>query len=124
MSKKRQTLVKFFQELEMQTQLYHWMTTSYPRHVASDKLFHGIIESADKFMECYLGRYGRSAIKEEHLIIKQMNDKEFSTYLVQVREYLQITLPTMIASTDSDLFNIRDDIVATINQVLYLFSLN
>jgi hypothetical protein len=39
--------------------VFHWRTTSYPRHVASDAFVTQFDTLVDRFMEVYIGRYGR-----------------------------------------------------------------
>jgi hypothetical protein len=59
-------IIKFFLDLQVQLKLYHWQTTSYSRHIATDKLYEKITDLSDKFIEVYFGKYGRQkAMKED-----------------------------------------------------------
>lgn len=118
-------IVRMLQEIEVNIQLYHWLTQSYSRHVASDKLYKDLLSSVDKFMEVYMGKYGRPVMMsgEQTLSVKKMTDSEFVTYLKGCVIYFQSQLPNLIGKADTDLLNIRDEIVGEINQALYLCTL-
>jgi hypothetical protein len=118
--------VKFFFELSNNTKLYHWMTKSYARHKASDKLFEEIQEHSDKFMEVYMGRYGRPSFahtQHSKLQLKLCNDKSIIEYYKFCKSHLEGPFATDLKPIDTDLFNIRDELLGAINQVLYLFTL-
>ena len=115
-------LTKIFFTLKLVNKLYHWNTTSYPRHVASDR-FDGVLESIiDKFMEVFIGRYKiKPMIHKISIEDVLMTDKGIESAYKQTRDMLsqmQNTIP------DSDLLNIRDELVGEINKNLYLFTLN
>jgi glutaredoxin 2 len=118
--------VKFFFELSNNTKLYHWMTTSFARHKASDKLFDSIIDLSDKFMETYMGRYGRPSTINDRtakLNVKTYTDKSIIEYYNSCKAYLESSFAKQLKPTDTDLLNIRDELLGSINQVLYLFTL-
>lgn len=117
-------IFKFFLDLEMNIQLYHWLTLSYPKHIASDKLFENLLKKIDKFIEVYIGRYGRPQVTQDNIIVKKMTDEEFILYLKKAIDFLYKQLPKFFASTDTDLITIRDDMIIHINQALYLFTLH
>jgi hypothetical protein len=115
-------ITKIFFTLKFINKLYHWNTTSYPRHIASDR-FDDVLESLmDKFMEVFIGRYQtKPSIHKLQIEDAFLNDKGIETAYKQVRDILsemQKNIP------DSDLLNIRDELVGEINKNLYLFTLN
>lgn len=120
---KKDTVFKFFQDMELNTQMYHWLTESFARHMCSDKLYKNILESTDKFIEVYIGRYGRPKFTQDTIIIKKMTDDEFVLYLKKSVDFLENKIITFFKATDTDLLTIRDELIAQINQALYLFTL-
>jgi hypothetical protein len=115
-------LTRVFFTMKLVNKLYHWNTTSYPRHIASDR-FDDVLESLmDKFMEVFIGRYQiKPMIHKISIEDVYVSDKGIETAYKQVREVLsemQKNIP------DSDLLNIRDELVSEINKNLYLFTLN
>lgn len=121
-------LISFFFQLSNQVKLYHWQTRSYARHTASDKLHAEIAETSDKFMEVYAGKYGRTALKLTDAVasvkVYNLTDAQMTAYLSKVGEFLSKELPGLIDSAkDTDLLNLRDELLGIINQSLYLFGL-
>ena len=104
--------------------LYHWKTTSYAQHVATDELYLKLNKHIDKFMEVYLGKE-ESRIKKmrKHLTLthpKTIEDMKIKLY--GYRDYLVDMNKVLDPNKDTDLLNVRDEILADINQVLYLFT--
>lgn len=116
----------FFLALGNNVKLYHWMTTSFARHTASDKLFDAILEHSDKFVEVYIGRYGRPRLSKKDLSpsLHFLTDNTIVAYLDSVLAYLNKGLMDYISEKDTDLVNIRDEIIAEVNQAKYLFTLH
>ena len=118
--------VLFFFDLTNNIKLYHWTTTSFSRHKGSDELFDSIVDLSDKFMEIYMGKYGRPkiALREQHkLSLKQLTDHTAIEYIKSAIKVLKDELSKHLKDTDVDLLNIRDEILAKLNQTLYLFTL-
>jgi hypothetical protein len=53
-----------------------------------------------------------------------MSDADALFFVDECITYLNNKLPTLIQSTDSDLLNIRDEMIALLNRSKYLFVLN
>ncbi len=117
-------LIEFFFQLSNVIKLYHWKTDSYARHKASDNLFGKIIDISDKFMEVYFGKYGKGSIKSITYTSELLDDKQIIDYLNLCITLLNdLVKNKVIKSTDTDLLNLRDELLAEINQTLYLFTL-
>jgi len=114
-------IIGVFFKFQHSVKLFHWMTTSYPKHIASDKLLTNLLDLIDKFVEIYIGKYGRINVSFK-LEIKTLNDTDIISELEKMRMYLTDKLP--ISNKDTDLLNIRDEMIGEINQTLYLMSLN
>ncbi len=115
-------LTKVFFTLKIVNKLYHWNTLSYPRHMASDR-FDGILEGiVDKFMEVFIGKYQiKPMIHKLSIEDSFINDKGIESAYKQARDILSQMQNSI---SDTDLLNIRDELVGEINKNLYLFSLN
>ena len=121
-------LLKNLLAFQIQVRVYHWNTRSYARHIASGKLYEDLDKLIDKFIETLQARMGKlQRIEYDHLTIDvfALDDKEMtevlSSFLVFLEEKIDSFLLKM--GSCSDLKNIRDDMVAKINQTRYLFSL-
>ena len=117
-------IVNLMLTLRNQVKIYHWETMQYSRHKSTDKLVDSLDESIDKFMEVYFGKYGRLNLNQRNGTIRLRNysDEEGPELLKQAVEWLSTRLPKLLSSKDTDLLNIRDEIIADLNQTLYLFT--
>jgi hypothetical protein len=117
--------IQFFLHLKDQIKLYHWQTKVYSRHIATDKALVELDKTIDSFVEIYIAKYGRPRMSSTNSTIRLQNLTEAgATRLIQSSiKYLQSQLTKRLKSTDTDLINIRDEIIAELNQLLYLFTL-
>jgi hypothetical protein len=114
-------LVNFFFTLELNLKIYHWNTTSYPRHKASDELGGKILELTDKFVEIFIGRYkvkpNIERVKIENIFTTDNGNVDLLNQSILFLEDLNTIIK------DSDLLNIRDELLGEINKTLYLYRL-
>lgn len=117
--------IRFFLHLRDQIKLYHWQTRVYARHIATDKILEVLEKSIDSYVEIYIGKYGRPKVNGKNAVISLQNLSEAgaSRMIVAAVKYLQGPLTKTLNESDTDLMNIRDEIVADLNQLLYLFTL-
>jgi hypothetical protein len=114
-------IVKIYFTLQLLTKLYHWNTTSYSRHKASDDFLGSFITKVDRFTEIYIGRYKvKPIVSNLKLEDNFINDDGIVQLFEQFREFLN---DLNNYGLGSDLLNIRDEILADVNQALYLFRL-
>jgi hypothetical protein len=103
--------------------LYHWKTRSFARHKASDECGTKLAVLLDRFVEAYLGRYGHQSIAAHGaypLRLRVLNDKQMTHAVWKFRA----SLGALKLEADSELANIRDEMVAEVDQCLYLFELD
>ncbi len=104
--------------------VYHWQTNSYARHKASDAFIAKMIIIMDRLVETYQGRYGRIKLgnKAKTIELDNISDEDMVKYLKTIRTYMVEIVPLEFdEKEDTDLFNIRDELLETIDQTLYLF---
>lgn len=104
--------------------LYHWKTTSFSTHKATDELHSELNEQIDKFVEVMLGKRemgGRAKLLNVHLIKLSVysNNEAFKKQIEAYKDFLI----SLNESLGSDLLAIRDEILAAFNKFLYLLSL-
>ena len=104
--------------------IYHFQTPSYARHKASDKLFATLTDKIDQFMEVLQGSWRVRIKLEPGISMPLMNttDGNITTILEEFSSWLIQDLPKMLRPQDSDLMNIRDEILSSVSQTLYLFT--
>lgn len=126
----QQEITKNFLELLIAIKLYHWKTHSYAVHKATDDLYGELNSNIDKFVEVLLGKTSirTNLVKQKTM---QLVDLTSKTQLIQLvknfKEYLVgLSNNKFIQQTmaNTDLLNIRDELLANLNQFLYLLTLN
>ena len=118
-----ESLVCFFLRIKAQLEILHWQTTSYARHMAYGRIYDALQELVDGFIEAYQGKYGRLSI-EEAVIIRNIEDEELDSFIDDTITALNSEIPSMLDENDTNLLNIRDEILDQFNILKYLLSLN
>lgn len=106
----------------MQIHVYHWLTTSYAQHQALGGLYDGIHDLTDNFMEVYMGKYGRNVGSSAGSVINY-NTSNINETIAAFEAFL-ISLNGEVQPTDTDLLNIRDEMLALVHKTQYLLTLN
>lgn len=118
---KYSSIIQHFMEIINTIKLYHWKTYSFPEHKSTDELYESLSGHIDKFVEVMLGRYGGRINKKEFSFkCKNSSESEFKRYIDNTLFYLATFNQTF--KNDSDLLNIRDEMVADLNQFKYLLT--
>lgn len=119
-------IVKTFIEMLNLVKLYHWKTHSYAEHKATDELYKRLNTNIDRFIEVLLGK-DQSRINLVSLridLIETSSTKDIKHKIHEYRDFLVDLTRLFDARKDSDLLNIRDEILGDLNQFLYLLSFN
>jgi hypothetical protein len=105
--------------------LYHWQTHSFAQHKATDDLLDSLDKAIDEYVEVYMGRYGRPKMGSRNNTYKLQNltEKSMIKFLKECIYYLEGPLVKKLKPTDTDLVNLRDEMLGDLNQVMYLFTL-
>jgi len=117
-------MLNIFFHMNLNIKLYHWQTKSYARHKGSDALWDELNELADKFVEVYLGKYDTLDFKDDYISVKNITDDMIVEVLNNYINYLKKDISKILKSSDTDLLNIRDEMLEVLNKTLYLFTLN
>lgn len=116
-------MVLTFNSLIVNLTLYHWETKSYARHVASGDLVNKLRVNMDKYIEVFIGTYGKQMMsKPSTITVRHLDDgKEIIDVLSSyANEFRKIA----VAQKNPDLQNIAAEVLADINQTIYLFMFN
>jgi len=116
-----------FLKMLMMVKLFHWKTTSYATHKATDELYTKLNANIDTFIEILLGKSGSriNLMSNKQIKLVDLSNQEafkreieaFKGYLVSLNDN-----KAMQTMTNTDLFNIRDTILGDLNQLLYLLT--
>lgn len=118
--------VNFFFTMREQIKLYHWQTESFARHNATDKVIDALDESIDKYVEVYMGKYGRPKLnaRTNTVHVQNLSEKTVVRVIRAYIHFLETDLTKKLGARDTDLMNIRDEMLAELNQLMYLFTLH
>lgn len=119
-------LVKTFFEILHSIKLYHWKTKSYAQHEATDELHEKLSSQVDRFVEVLIGKTSsRIYMVEKKMRLYDFDTKtEFKDKIFEFRQFLIDLNDIFYKKKDSDLLTIRDDMLETVNQFLYLLTLS
>lgn len=123
----QQEITVFFLEKLLMIKLYHWKTTSYAEHKATDDLYAKLNSNIDTFIEILLGKTETrtSFPRNSSIPLMDVGGKEalrreidlFKTYLIDLNDH-----PALKSMANTDLYNLRDTILGDLNQFLYLLT--
>jgi hypothetical protein len=123
-----QNIVTMFLQMLNTVKLYHWKTISYAQHKATDKLYSGLNDSIDTFVEIMLGKNGGSRVNltgTKSIPLMDYTDViDFKKEVERYKDFL-IGMSNDVAlnlSVNSDLMNTRDEILGQLNQFTYLLT--
>ena len=115
-----------FFSIRDQLKIYHFQTLSYARHKSSDGLVDKLTDKLDTFLESMQGaRNIRLKLPSDNVInLEDQTDNSILEILQKFKTWLTHSngLPKYLNPQDTDLFNMRDDILGHVNQTLYLFT--
>ena len=109
--------------LQNQLKVFHWQTQkkvgSYAQHVAFGTAYDELGEKIDDFIEIYQGKKGVLLGKNGFVIkLKNLSDNPESVIDSYV-SYLTENIPQALEESDTDLLNLRDEMLAILNQTKY-----
>jgi len=115
-------IVIFLMGFQQKIRALHWQTTSYPRHKAYGKTYEDLDDLIDNFAEVSMGKYGRVKFNNATIVINDIGEDSLNDLLNNAIERLN-AVTGELSQTDTDLLNIRDEMLQAINQLKYLLTL-
>ena len=118
--------VNFFFNMREQIKLYHWQTHSFAQHKATDELLDNLDKTIDEYVETYMGKYGRPRVgtRNHSIRLHNMNQTSILRFIKDCAKHLEGALVKGLKSNDTDLINLRDEMLGDLHKVLYLFTLS
>jgi hypothetical protein len=123
-----QNMVTMFLQMLNTVKLYHWKTSSYAQHKATDKLYSNINESIDTFVEIMLGKNGGSRVNLTGTKqIPLLDYTDVTDFKKEIERYKMFLVgmdndSTLTLNVNTDLMNVRDEILGQLNQFTYLLT--
>jgi hypothetical protein len=116
--------VNFLLGLQTQMKINHWQTKGYARHNAFGGFYDSLSDLIDTFIESAMGKYGRFTLDEETKTIQLSNLSELDMkgVISTVRDAF-VQMGEQLDPSDTDLLNIRDEMLGELNKLSYLLTL-
>jgi DNA-binding ferritin-like protein len=123
----QQRIVTMFLQMLNTVKLYHWKTSSYAQHKATDELYGNLNTNIDTFVEVMLGKTGGRVNLTFVKTLPLLDYTNVADFKREVSKYKQFLIDmnkdtTLNITNNSDLLNIRDEILANLNQFTYLLT--
>jgi len=120
----KEQLVTMMLQIQNQVKILHWQTFSEARHVAYGNYYDSLAGNIDEFIEVMMGKYGRFEFTQEGTNLQLFNLKtlEINSFLDTVTEFLINMTDQLDARKDTDLLNIRDEMLSDTNKLKYLLT--
>lgn len=110
--------------LQNQMRVFHWQTQhkvgSFAQHSAFGTAYEDLDAHIDDFIEIYQGKKGAIMASNGafHLELHNLNDNP-EEFIDEYIQYLVEYVPQGLEESDTDLLNIRDEMLGILNQTKY-----
>ena len=123
----QQKIVTMFLQMLNTIKLYHWKTLSYAQHKATDELYTNLNLNIDTFVEIMLGKTGTRVNLTGQKTLPLLDYTNVNDFTKEVNKYKQFLIDMnkdagLNITTNSDLLNVRDEILGNLNQFTYLLT--
>lgn len=120
---KEELILKLVQ-IQLQWRFLHWQTFGDAKHKTYGLLYEGLDGLIDEFTETMMGKYGRPDFDPEFSIMFQdIKSLSIQTFMDGITEFLVEFSNQLDSRYDTDLLNLRDEMLGLINKSKYLLTL-
>ena len=118
------TKVNLFLGIHAQLKVLHWQTKGYSRHNSFAQTRDELEELMDSFIEEAMGKYGRFSLDDETKNIELFNLTDLKpTEMVETICQSFIGFTNELDPVDTNLLNIRDEMLGLFQKLKYLLTL-
>jgi hypothetical protein len=111
-------------QIQLQFKFLHWQTMGDAKHKAYGKIYDSLGDHIDKFVEIMMGKMGRVEFEPEFsLMFQDIKSLSIQNFLDGITEFLVSMSDQLDSRYDTDLLNIRDEILGDTNQLKYKLTL-
>jgi hypothetical protein len=111
-------------QIQTQFKFLHWQTFGDAKHKSYGEIYDSLGDNIDKFVETMMGKQGRVEFEPEFSIMFQdIKNLSVQNFLDGITEFLVGMTEQLDKRYDTDLLNIRDEMLGDINQLKYRLTL-
>ena len=120
---KEELILKLVQ-IQVQFKFMHWQTTGDAKHRAYGDIYDTLGDLIDNFTESMMGKYGRPEFESEFaLMFQDLKSLSLQNFMDGITDFLVSFSEMLDPKYDTDLLNLRDEMLAAINKLKYLLTL-
>ena len=120
----KEELIKMLVQMQLQWKFLHWQTFGDAKHRLYGEIYDGLGGLIDEFTETMMGKYGRPEFDAEFgLMFQDISALNIQEFLDGITEFLVSITEQLDPKYDTDLLNIRDEMLGLINKSKYLITL-
>ena len=120
----KEELIKKLVQIQLQWKFLHWQTFGDAKHRLYGEIYDGLGALIDEFTETMMGKYGRPEFDPEFaLMFQDISSLSIQKFMDGITEFLVGMTDQLDGRYDTDLLNIRDEMLGLINQSKYLLTL-
>jgi hypothetical protein len=120
----KEELVLKLVQIQLQFKFLHWQTFGDAKHRAYGGIYDSLGDLIDKFTEIMMGKYGRVDFDPEFsLMFQDIKSLSVQNFMDGITEFLVGMTDQLDSRYDTDLLNLRDEMLGDINQLKYLLTL-
>jgi hypothetical protein len=111
-------------KIQVQFRFMHWQTTSFSQHKAYGEIYESLDGFIDDFVEACMGKHGRPSYEGGYTIQGQdISEISVQNFVDGVCIFLIELTGVFDPQIDSDLLNLRDEMLHGFNKLKYLLTL-
>lgn len=120
----KEEVIKKLVQVQLQWKFLHWQTFGDAKHRLYGKIYDKLGELIDEFTEVMMGKHGRPEFEPEFaLMFQDIKSMSIQNFMDGITEFLVGMSDQLDSRYDTDLLNIRDEMLALINRSKYLITL-
>lgn len=120
----KEELIKMMVQMQLQWKFLHWQTYGDAKHRLYGEIYDGLGTLIDEFTETMMGKYGRPQFDAEFgLMFQDISAVNLQEFMDGITEFLVSFSEQLDPKYDTDLLNIRDEMLGLINKSKYLITL-
>jgi len=109
-------------KIQEQLRVFHWQAETYAQHKAFGKAYEDLGDLIDNFVEIFMGKIGKVKAKVTYSIELDNLEENHIEYINGYISYLN-SLSSELEPEDTDLLNLRDEMLGVLNKLKYLLTL-
>lgn len=120
----KEELILKLMQTQIQFKFMHWQTMGDAKHRLYGDIYDTLGDLIDEFTETMMGKYGRPEFEPEfNLVFKDSSVIKMQTFMDETTEFLVSISDSLDSKYDTDLLNIKDEMLGLINKSKYLLTL-